>query len=79
MYLLEHDAKELLAARGIPVPDGRLISRDETIDHRALPAGPWVVKGQIAAGGRGKAGIIKRAETLQEVTNHLIAILGGNG
>jgi succinyl-CoA synthetase beta subunit len=76
MYLLEHDAKELLAAHGIPVPDGRLVSRDETIDRRALPPGPWIVKGQITAGGRGKAGIIKRAETLREVTDHLSAILG---
>ena len=76
MYLLEHDAKELLAAHGIPVPDGRLVSRDETIDRRVLPPGPWVVKGQIAAGGRGKAGIIKRAQTLREVTDHLDAILG---
>ena len=76
MYLLEHDAKELLAKHGIPVPVGRLIGRDATLDLRALPAGPWVVKGQIAAGGRGKAGIIKRAETLQEVTDHLSAILG---
>jgi len=76
MYLLEHDAKELLAAHGIPVPDGRLISRDATLDLRALPAGPWVVKGQIAAGGRGKAGIIRRAETLRDVADHLHAILG---
>jgi succinyl-CoA synthetase beta subunit len=76
MYLLEHDAKELLAARGIPVPDGRLVSRDETIDRRALPAGPWIVKGQIAAGGRGKAGLVRRAETLLEVTDHLTAMLG---
>jgi len=76
VYLLEHDAKELLAKHGIPVPVGRLIGRDATLDLRALPAGPWVVKGQIAAGGRGKAGIIKRAETLQEVTDHLSAILG---
>jgi len=76
MYFLEHDAKELLAAHGIPVPDGRLVSRDETIDRRALPPGPWVVKGQITAGGRGKAGIIKRAETLRDLTDHLSAILG---
>ena len=76
MYLLEHDAKELLAARGIPVPDGRLVSRDETIDRRALPPGPWVVKGQIAAGGRGKAGLVRLAETLREVADHLNAILG---
>ena len=76
MYLLEHDAKELLAKHGIPVPGGRLISRDATLDLRALPAGPWVVKGQIAAGGRGKAGIIRRAETLRDVADHLDAILG---
>ncbi len=76
MYLLEHDAKELLAAHGIPVPAGRLISRDATLDLRALPPGPWIVKGQIAAGGRGKAGIIKRAETLRDVTDHLDSILG---
>jgi len=76
MYLLEHDAKQLLAARGIPVPAGRLIGRDETVDRRALPAGPWVVKGQIAAGGRGKAGIVLHAETLQDLTNRMNAILG---
>jgi len=76
MYLLEHDAKELLAARGIAVPDGRLIGRDETIDRPALPPGPWVVKGQIPAGGRGKAGIIRKAATLQEINDFTNAILG---
>lgn len=76
MYLLEHDAKELLARRGIAVPAGKLIGREETIDRPALPAGPWVVKGQIAAGGRGKAGIIKRAATLQDISEQSNAILG---
>lgn len=76
MYLLEHDAKELLAKHGIAVPAGQLIGREETIDRPALPAGPWMVKGQIAAGGRGKAGIIKRAETLQDISHHAGAILG---
>ncbi len=76
MYLLEHDAKELLAKHGITVPAGRLFDRKETINRPALPAGPWVVKGQIAAGGRGKAGIIQRAETLQDVSRHAKAILG---
>jgi succinyl-CoA synthetase beta subunit len=76
MYLLEHDAKELLAKRGITVPAGRLIGREETINRPALPAGPWMVKGQIAAGGRGKAGIIQRAETLQDISHHANAILG---
>lgn len=76
MYLLEHDAKELLARYDIAIPAGRLIDREETIDRRSLPTGPWVVKGQIAAGGRGKAGIIRRAGTLQELTTHAKSMLG---
>jgi len=76
MYLLEHDAKELLAKFGIAVPAGRLIDHEEAINSAALPAGPWVVKGQIAAGGRGKAGLIQRAKTLQDVSRHAKAILG---
>ena len=76
MYLLEHDAKELLARYGIAIPAGRLIGREETIDRRSLPAGPWMVKGQIATGGRGKAGIIQRAGTLQELIHHANALLG---
>ena len=75
MYLLEHDAKELLAKQHIPVPPGRLVSNvaESTKD---LPAGPWIVKGQITAGGRGKAGIIKKANTPQEISEHTQAILG---
>jgi succinyl-CoA synthetase beta subunit len=76
MYLLEHDAKELLARHGVAVPAGCLIGRDDTIHRRALPPGPWVVKGQIAAGGRGKAGIIRKAATAQELADHSAAILG---
>jgi succinyl-CoA synthetase beta subunit len=65
MYLLEHDAKELLAAHGIDVPAGVLL--DASNDTAELPRGPWVVKGQIAAGGRGKAGIVRTAATRDEV------------
>ncbi len=76
MYLLEHDAKELLARHGVAVPAGRLIEREETIHRPALGKGPWMVKGQIAAGGRGKAGIVRKAATLHEVTDHVNSILG---
>lgn len=76
MYLLEHDAKELLGQHGIPVPPGRLINSDETIYRPALPPGPWIVKGQINTGGRGRAGIIRKANTLQEIVDHASAILG---
>jgi len=65
MYLLEHDAKELLAARGIAVPDGVLT--DGATLATALPAGPWIVKAQLAAGGRGKAGGIRKTRTVEAV------------
>ncbi len=67
MYLLEHDAKELLAAHGIPVPEGCLLDAVTDLNDLSLPPGPWIVKGQIAAGGRGKAGIISKAATPDEV------------
>ncbi len=75
MYLLEHDAKELLAKQQVHVPPGKLVSNaaDALSD---LPAGPWIVKGQITAGGRGKAGIIKKAATANEVPEHTQAMLG---
>ena len=76
MYLLEHDAKELLANYGIAVPAGRLIERDETIHRLAIGRGPWMVKGQIAAGGRGRACIVRKAATMQDVLNHVDTILG---
>jgi len=76
MYLLEHDAKELLAVRGISVPAGCLIESVAAVRTASLPPGPWVVKGQIAAGGRGKAGIIRKAATPREIADHTSAIFG---
>ncbi len=76
MYLLEHDAKELLARHGIPVPAGCLAESVSALRDLELPPGPWVVKGQVAAGERGKAGIIKKATTREEVAAHASAILG---
>jgi succinyl-CoA synthetase beta subunit len=65
MYLLEHDAKELLAARGIPVPAG--VRVNVATPAPALLRGPWIVKAQVAAGGRGKAGGIRKAGTIDAV------------
>ena len=67
MYLLEHDAKELFALHGIPVPRGTLVALDGKIAQDRLPKAPWIVKGQIAAGGRGKAGLIRKAASLWEL------------
>jgi succinyl-CoA synthetase beta subunit len=76
MYLLEHDAKALLAEHGIPVPQGILLSHRDSFDPTRLAGGPWVVKGQITAGGRGKAGIIRKASTIQEVSRLSADVMG---
>lgn len=77
MMLLEHDAKNLLAHAGVPVPDGVWAAGDAP--PPALPAslrdGPWVVKAQIPAGGRGKAGGIRVARDVAELAS-MVGSLG---
>ena len=75
MFLLEHDAKSLLALHGAPAPDGALLESAQLAGAQ-LPPAPWVVKAQIAAGGRGKAGLIRTAATRDDLQTHLSAILG---
>lgn len=75
MILLEHDAKELLAAEGIPIPAGFLASTSIVVPPAAV-SGPWVVKAQVPVGGRGKAGGVKRAATPSELQSALDQILG---
>ena len=54
MLLIEVDGKGLFAGHGIDVPRGILATTSEL---PALPThGPWIVKAQMPAGGRGKAG-----------------------
>ena len=76
MYLHEHDAKELLARYGVPVPAGCIVGMDTALPEVLPSAGPWVVKGQISAGGRGKAGIIKKVATREELDAGVRSILG---
>jgi succinyl-CoA synthetase beta subunit len=76
VYLLEHDAKEVLAQCRVPVPAGSLVAAVRELDGTALPPGPWVVKGQISVGGRGKAGIVRKAATPEELRIHVGGIIG---
>ncbi len=63
MNLHEYQAKEILAKYGIPVPPGRVAEKVEDIERIAKEIGKKVViKAQVHAGGRGKAGGIKIAE-----------------
>ena len=67
MLLLEHDAKELARTRGVPIPSGIFVE-PRAQEHVTPPGnGPWVVKAQVAAGGRGKAGGVGFAATPDDV------------
>ncbi len=79
MKLLEHEAKELFARRGLPVPRTGGVIRSAAELPGALKRagkGPWVLKAQVLAGGRGKAGGIKLAKTAAEARAAAKAILG---
>ncbi|HEX6093819.1 MAG TPA: ADP-forming succinate--CoA ligase subunit beta [Dongiaceae bacterium] len=69
MNFHEYQAKELFAAYGIPVPAGKVASTPLAAVEaaRSLGGGTWVVKAQVHAGGRGKAGGVKLAKSLEEV------------
>jgi len=75
MKLYEYKAKELLRKHGIPVPDGFVVSSSDQV--KELP-GPVMVKAQVLIGGRGKAGGIKPADTVEEARKAASAILGLN-
>ncbi|MDH5831329.1 ADP-forming succinate--CoA ligase subunit beta [Luteimonas sp. M1R5S18] len=78
MNFHEYQAKQLFADYGIAVPAGRVArSPDEAVDAaKAIGGDFWVVKAQIHAGGRGKAGGVKLARTLDEVREYAKAMLG---
>jgi len=78
MNFHEYQAKQLFAEYGIPVPAGRVASTPaEAVDAaKALGSGPWMVKAQIHAGGRGKAGGVKFCKTTDDVWNAANGMLG---
>ncbi len=77
MNIHEYQAKELFAAAGIPVPRGKLArSAAEAAAISRELGGKVVVKAQVHAGGRGKAGGIKLAATPEEAQTKAEAILG---
>jgi succinyl-CoA synthetase beta subunit len=77
MDLYEHQGKELFARFGVPVSDGRVAYTPEEAEAAARELGSQVVvKAQVLAGGRGKAGGIKLANTAAEARAHAENILG---
>ena len=78
MNLHEYQAKRVLASYGVPVPEGRVAaSADEAVAAaQALGGQVWVVKAQVHAGGRGKAGGVKLARDAQQVRAAAAGMLG---
>jgi len=78
MNLHEYQAKELFRGCGIPVPAGKVASSPEEAVAAAHSLGGkvWVVKAQVHAGGRGKAGGVKLARDEDAVRAAAAAMLG---
>ncbi len=78
MNLHEYQAKALFSEYGIPVPPGGPAETPEAAVEvaRRIGKGPWVVKAQAHTGGRGKAGGVKTASTLEAVESAAKALIG---
>lgn len=76
---LEFQGKEWLRKAGLPVPQGRVASTPEEVKKIAEEIGKAVaVKGQVQAGGRGKAGIVKLVNTPDEAAAAATEIFAKN-
>ncbi len=78
MNLHEYQAKQLFNRYAIPVPMNQVVSSIEEVDQaiNALPGNKWVVKAQVHAGGRGKAGGVKLSNNPTEVKEIVAKMLG---
>ena len=77
MNLHEYQAREILKKHGVPVPDGDVASTADEVHAIAKRLGTAVVvKAQVHAGGRGKAGGVKLADTADEAKAVANKILG---
>lgn len=78
MNLHEYQAKSLLKKYGVSVPDGEVAYNPEQVKEAAMRLGGnrWVVKAQVHAGGRGKAGGVKLVNSVDEAVAVAQKLLG---
>jgi succinyl-CoA synthetase beta subunit len=77
MNIHEYQARDILSAHGVPVPPGRIARTPEEAERIAAGfGGTVVVKAQVHAGGRGKAGGVKLARNPAEAKEHASRIIG---
>jgi len=80
MNLHEYQAKDLFGEYGLPLPGGQTAASVGEAEQaaRALGGGRWVVKAQVHAGGRGKAGGVRVVEGLDALRQAADALLGNH-
>lgn len=78
MNIHEYQAKAILRNFGVPVPEGHVVYNSNSARDWAkrLGDGPWAVKAQIHAGGRGKGGGVKIAKTADDVKKFTREMMG---
>lgn len=78
MNLHEYQAKSLLQKYGIPVPRGKVVASVDAVVPATveISVAAWVVKAQVHAGGRGKAGGVKVVQSVNEAQAVATALLG---
>ena len=78
MNLHEYQAKQIFAQFGMPVPNNQVVMSAAEVSSALskLSGDSWVVKAQVHAGGRGKAGGVKLLSSADEVTQAVEAMLG---
>jgi succinyl-CoA synthetase beta subunit len=78
MNIHEYQAKEILKKYGLELPEGILaLNADEAVEAASkIKSKVWVLKAQVHAGGRGKAGGVKLAKTLDEVRDIASNMIG---
>jgi len=78
MDIHEYQAKEILSKFGVAVPEGALAYSPEQAAYRARELGgsKWIVKAQVHAGGRGKAGGVKLCSSENEIQDVTAELFG---
>ena len=77
MDLFEYQGKQFFAHYGMPISDGEIaFTVDEAVSAAERLGTPVMVKAQVHTGGRGKAGGVKFAATIDDVRSHATSILG---
>ena len=78
MNLHEYQSKQVFASYGLPVPNNKVVKSTAEVAAavKALEGDRWVVKAQVHAGGRGKAGGVKLVDNIESVTQAVDDMLG---